>query len=186
MSPPTSNLPAGRHLQRGFFLIELLGVLALIALLAGLVMPGLTQVMRTHRVRLVAKDLATELLWAQAEAARRGSALVLRLKTGPGCAALPCGWEVFADGNQDGLQQKNETVIHTYGNPADLVISPANGDTVFIDQAGNLRNRNTGGAVGTSFLVEIAPVRPGDPASRRVCINAGNRVRIAAGAECQP
>lgn len=171
--------------------MELLGAVALIAILTSLALPGMSQLLRTYRVRTVASDFSAELFWAQAEAARRGSAMALRLKTAADCqaklAGAPrrCGWYVFLDKNQDGLQQANEATLHNYDNPADLTIEPKNGDTVFIDATGNLLNKaSSSGAVGTSFLVEMVQAKAGDPASRRVCINAGNRVRVASGSVC--
>lgn len=195
LHPFTAHSPASRPPDQstgGFFLIELLVAVALIGVLVGLVLPGMQQLLRVHQVRTVARDLSAEIFWAQAEAARRGSALVLRLKNVSECRSAPagtplrCGWDVFMDLNQDGLQQAGEMIVHSYENPADLTIRPANGDAIFIDPTGMLRNTGgAGGAIGASFLVEAIRARPGDPASRRVCINAGNRVRIAAGAECR-
>ena len=188
--PVASPCPA--RSAGGFFLIELLGSVALIAVLVGLVLPGMQKLLRVHQVRTVARDLSAEIFWAQAEAARRGSALVLRLKKVSDCrpatAGVPlrCGWDVFMDTNQDGIRQADEKIVHSYNTPSDLTITPADGDTIFIDSAGILRNMGgSSGAVGASFLVEVIAARPGDPASRRVCINAGSRVRIAAGAECK-
>ncbi|MCZ2495481.1 hypothetical protein GN316_01810 [Xylophilus sp. Kf1] len=187
-----SFAPPHRHRAaagRGFFLMELLGAVALIAVLVGLVLPGMQQMLRAHRVRAVARDLGAELIWLQTESARRGVAMVMRFKTASDCRAASagatqrCGWDVFVDRNEDTLRQPDETVVHTYDNPGDLTITPRNGDTVFIDTAGNFRNRNSVGAVGTSFLVEAARGRPDDPTSR-VCINSGNRVRVGPGGDC--
>lgn len=192
---PFAAIPASscrpNRCVRGFFLIETLGAVVLIAVLVGLVLPGMQQLLRLHQVRMVAKDLSAEIFWAQAEAARRSSALVLRLKSVSDCKAVPtgtprrCGWDVFIDNNQDGLQQADEPTVHTYDNPGDLTITPRNDDTLFIGPAGTLSNKNgSSGSVGTSFLVESANARPGDSASRRVCINGATRVRVAATAVC--
>ena len=175
--------------ERGYFLVELLAGLAVIAVLVTLAMPALQTLVRTHRVRTVAKDLAVEISWAQAEAVRRGSALAMRFQTPPGCVVPPaattphCGWDVFVDANGDGAMQAGDTVVRSYVSPSDMLLK-ADANPLFLDAAGNIRNKGGFGAVGLHVEVALIGARADDPSSHIVCFNAGGRIRVTTGQKC--
>jgi general secretion pathway protein H len=77
------GLPAARS-QGGFTLLELMAVLGLMALLLGLVLPGLFQTWEREKQRAALRGLATTMRTARSEAVTRGSKvrLFLNLKTG--------------------------------------------------------------------------------------------------------
>ena len=175
--------------ERGFFIVELLVALAVIAVLVTLALPAMQTLVRTHRVRTVAKDLAMEISWAQAEAVRRGSALAMRFRAPPDCDAAPeararhCGWDVFVDTNGDGEFQADETLLRSYVSPSDLSLRP-DANPVYLDAAGNIRNKGGIGAVGLHVETALIAARPDDPSNHVVCLNAGGRVRVSGGLKC--
>lgn len=192
--PPLPARPrsgrTGRKLrERGYFIVELLAGLAVIAVLVTLALPALQTLVRTHRVRSVAKDLAVEISWAQAEAVRRGSALAMRIETPPDCLAVPasparhCGWDVFMDLNGDGALQGDDTIVRSYVSPADMLLK-AGANPLFLDAAGNIRNKGGIGAVGLHVEVALVGARADDVSSHIVCFNAGGRIRVTTGQKC--
>lgn len=71
----------------GHTLAELLTVLTLLGLLAGLAAPALARAHQRLRVRAALDRFVAELYYARGHAARSGRAVYLRLSPGRGCAA---------------------------------------------------------------------------------------------------
>jgi general secretion pathway protein H len=80
---PGADGDAGRA-QAGFTLLELMAVLALMALLMGLVLPGLVRSWEREKNRAALRELTAALRTARSEAVTRGRKvrLFLNLKTG--------------------------------------------------------------------------------------------------------
>lgn len=112
---------------RGFSLIELMVVLAILGILMGIAVPNFSEWIASQRVRDTASDLHTSLMRARSEAISRGLATSVTPVTTTNWAN---GWHIA---NPDG----------TY-NP-----DPAN-PTVFIEQHGPVQNVSISGA-GTAI-----------------------------------
>ena len=95
------------HRQAGFTLIEILTVLAVVAVLLAVGLPGFADTLARHRVRTAMHLVSTDLAMARNSAIMRRSPVVVCPRT----AALRCstdadwahGWIVFAD--PDGNRQ---------------------------------------------------------------------------------
>jgi type IV fimbrial biogenesis protein FimT len=74
-SMPPRHAAAGARLPRaragGFTLVELLTVMVMVAILAAIAMPGLSNLLASQRLRAAGTDLVTSLLVARSEAIKR-------------------------------------------------------------------------------------------------------------------
>lgn len=76
------NAAPSQHRRRGFTLIEMIVVVAIMALLAGLAMPSMLGWVRNNKIRTVADSLQNGLRQAQTEATRRSRQVVFSLTDG--------------------------------------------------------------------------------------------------------
>ncbi len=83
-----------RSASRGFTIIELMVVVAMVAVIAALAAPGLRSFSAGQQVRSVTIDLTTDLLLARSEALKRNAAVSVTPRSG-GWAA---GWVVSSGG----------------------------------------------------------------------------------------
>jgi type IV fimbrial biogenesis protein FimT len=109
-----------RLLQRaarksGFTLIEMLGVLAVTALLASMAAPSMTDAIDSVKLSAASNDLLSGLHLARSEAIKRNSPVVLcKSADGVSCASTggwEQGWIVFHDANNNSLREPSETII---------------------------------------------------------------------------
>lgn len=83
----------GRRTARGFTLVEMLAVLAILGVIAGVGMPMLTTFMQSGQVRTTALDLVADLQFARGEAIKRNASVAVLPVTDGSWAA---GWRVHA------------------------------------------------------------------------------------------
>ncbi len=110
--------------QDGLTVIELLIILAAIAVVVMISVPGSSVVLEHYRLKAATADLAGSLQSAKAEAAQRNSTV----KVCPSSNGRFCrndgnwnhGWLVYSDGNGDGTVQEIE-FIEAYGAPSQKV-----------------------------------------------------------------
>lgn len=120
--------------QRGLTLIELMVVLATMAVLLGLAVPSFGAQLARHRLKAAAETLAADLAEARFEAARRGSALHVHVATGPqwcwtvatvsGCdcaSAQACQVKTVRSGDHPGVRIEQAQ---------DAMFDPANGAAI--------------------------------------------------------
>ena len=104
---------------QGFSLVEVLVVLALLAVLLGLTVQGLGSLRARHALQAVAEDLWNSLMLARSQAMAQQARVVLC----PAASAQTCdaqgqwgrGWVVFVDGNHNGLRDLEEVVLQSRG-----------------------------------------------------------------------
>jgi type IV fimbrial biogenesis protein FimT len=96
-APPTQR-------PSGFTLVELLVVMAVAGVLAGLAVPRFAGLFQRYRVDAVHHELLASLQLARVEALRLGVAVVVERQTG--CTTVlesaqhwGCGWQLYADHN---------------------------------------------------------------------------------------
>ena len=81
---PSSVLPARRFVRRGFTLVEMLVVLAILGLLVGLTWPSFHRLLNRSRIVDAAKQVRTELGEARLRAIESGKPQVFRFQPGTG------------------------------------------------------------------------------------------------------
>jgi type IV fimbrial biogenesis protein FimT len=104
---------AGR--ARGFTLVELMAVIGIAAILAGLAVPSFRETIANNRLKTHASMLQTSLLLARSEAIKRNGRVVLcksaNVATCTTAGNWQQGWLLFADTNNNAVLDAGETVL---------------------------------------------------------------------------
>jgi type IV fimbrial biogenesis protein FimT len=177
-------MPADSTLRRyGFTLVELLVVVALVAVLAALAVPSFAGMFQRHRVDAVRHELLASLQLARVEAIRLGAAVVLERQSD--CATVlesgqhwGCGWQMYADLNGNNSRDTaTEPILQSSSLPPHTSLhKSANAPLtrVWADRFGQIQ------PLALHFV--IRPVQ-GDSANGGIlCMGAGARFRWIQGA----
>lgn len=107
--------PTPLRAARGFTLVELVTVLAIVAILVGFATPAFTGLMRSAELTSATNDLFASLLLARSEAVKRRSRVALcKSAVGEACTAAAGweqGWIVFHDANNNGWRDSGEEIV---------------------------------------------------------------------------
>ncbi|MBV7427687.1 MULTISPECIES: GspH/FimT family pseudopilin [unclassified Acidovorax] len=175
------------HAFRGFTVIELMVVVAILAILTALATPSFTPLIERWRVRQAVEGLQSSLYYARSEAIKRGGRVSIRKEpTGTsGCTLAAdndewdCGWVVFVDTDSDGTQDPGEETLQSFTMPPNVTASRTSGGaSIQFDRWG----RVTGPFIGFS----VVPLHKtlSDPAARGLCMSSGGRIRVITDLPC--
>jgi type IV fimbrial biogenesis protein FimT len=174
---------------RGLTLVELMAVIAVVAVLSSMALPGFAGAIERYRVRRASEDMIATLYAARSEAIRRGGRVTIAKMNPPGCATTQnkdwsCGWVVFADDDGDGVLDAGETPIQ-FSPPTPGVMATASlpnpANRTRLDRWGRF-NDNVG---ALSFGFSPAETPEAATGAWRVCVN-GTRIRSVPGVAACP
>ena len=165
-----------KNRQRGFTLVEVLVVVAILGILIAIAMPSFTATIRRFRADAIRDDLLASLQLARSEAMRSGLPVTItRTPTSATCAAdtstagvWTCGWQIF-DGANNLIQQSTVPIGFSVSET-----SAALTNTITANRRGQFDN-----AVTPRLI--IAPIISGtatlsDPSANAVCLGVGGKI----------
>jgi len=170
-----------RHQSRlssysGFTLLELLTTLAIIAIIAGAVIPSLRTLVMSNRMNTQLNELLTALQGARSQAIARQQHVVLCPSADQASclnsSAWQTGWIMFADRNANKQFDRDESTlrVHIASNPS-LTISGSNGRQRIVMQP-------DGSAGGSNVTFTFCDAR-GPAQARAIFVALNGRPRVA-------
>lgn len=171
---------------RGFTLLEVMVVVAIMAILTALAAPSFSGVLERWRVQQAIENMKSTIYYARTEAIKRGGKITV-VKT-PLSSACPqatdtqewsCGWNVIVDTNDNGTLDTGEEILQTVASykAVNVINRSSSGQARFkVDRWGQI---NGLGAQGFTF----SPEGPGvsSPNTATLCISSGGRIKANLG-----
>jgi type IV fimbrial biogenesis protein FimT len=160
---------------RGFSAVELMTVLAIVAILVTIAVPGFRRLLQAHRLTTVTNELFMAINLTRSEALQRSARVDLVPADGRNWNS---GWIVFVDGNRNRLPDAGDIVVFTRGPaPSGISIESRFRDSraPYLAYAGNGRTRthaNANTPQSGSFLLRS------EHASRRITVGFLGRPRV--------
>lgn len=192
----TLHAAPSRRQARGFTIIEVMVVVAILGVLAALAAPSFGPLIERWRVRDAAESLQSTLFYARSEAIKRGgNVTLLRTPNGNGCTNATattqwgCGWIVFVDTNNNGVldtgQTPPEDTLKTLPAPTRVEINIANSNGyITLDRWGQLDS-----ASNKFFDFRLMPqgTATDNTGATAICVGLGGHVkRLTKGDEACP
>ena len=161
--------------QAGFTAIELLVVVAIVAILTALAAPSFTPLIERWRVRQATENLVSTIHFARSEAIKRGGGITIDATGG-----WNTGWKITHTENG------TTTDLQVIAGPSNLTLVQSNTKTkVFVDRWGMLSETDGGAPAAMHFLLK--PTNKSDTHANaiRLCIStAGRFIQKQQGAAC--
>jgi type IV fimbrial biogenesis protein FimT len=182
-APHPQRLPQAKVPQRGgkgFTTLELMVVVAILAILTALAAPSFTPLLERWRVRQIVEDLQGTIYLARSEAIKRGgSVTITKAANGNGCTNASgntqwgCGWQVAS----------GSTVLQQTASPNRIAVTLANSTgTIAVDRWGML-SHGGGTATAMDFLLVPQGKTSSDGSAVRLCTGTGGRIVQMKGSE---
>lgn len=175
-----------RNADRGFTAVELMVVVAIVAILAAVAAPNFSGMIGRWRVRQSVEALQAAVYFARSEAIKRGGAVVLqKLPNIDGVCSLAsatnqwgCGWLVCVDTDSDSACGNGEPVLRQFSIASKTEVQrSAAGAAIIFDRWG-MPNASFG------FSAFAEGTSSSHPSNRGLCMSSGGRLRTTDGSSC--
>ncbi|RMA61261.1 type IV fimbrial biogenesis protein FimT [Acidovorax sp. 100] len=168
------------HRAGGFTAIELMVVIGILAVLAGLAGPSMTLMIESWRVRDATEALRSSLQMARSEAIKRGGMVAIQklpnntngCNTATSTRDWDCGWIICHDTNGNGVCNASEPVLQRIDTPSNVQVTRTGGGAAI--------KLNRWGLVDGAWLgFSLVPLDKSTthPGARGVCMSSGGRIR---------
>jgi len=164
--------------QQGFTLVELMVVIAIAAILAGIGMPNLQTTLQDNKMTSLHNELLAALSFTRSTSVTQGSSTTLCKANlaANGCAAISASWEngwiIFPDSNNNGVVDVGEEILMLKNDlPENISIS-------YSRNSSRITYGAQGYAVGFNGNFMFCDKR-GDSAKKGMVISNNGRVRVA-------
>jgi type IV fimbrial biogenesis protein FimT len=174
----------------GFSLLELMVVLAIVAVLATLAAPSFTRLVQSNTVSSVVNIFMADMRYARSESIRRGGGVVMcrsdapeaptpvcNSDSGDGDAGWVSGWIVFLDADDDADKQSDEPLLRVQSRITgiDVIVegAPDASTPLRFTATGRLRNPSSATSLqfgGDHYAADV---------QRVLCVSPGGHARIA-------
>jgi type IV fimbrial biogenesis protein FimT len=179
---PNLVAPWQRIKIKGFTAIELMVVVAIVAVLAALAGPSFKPLIERWRVRQSVEGLRSALYFAQSEAIKRSGNVVLQklpnntngCTTATGVSDWDCGWIVCDDADGNNKCGASEQVLQRFDTPSGVQVSrsSSSGESISLNRWGLVNGTWPG------FAIVPFDKSTADPAARGLCMSSAGRIRI--------
>ena len=166
---------------RGFTLVELVVVMALLSILLTVGVASFARLMESSRLRTLTNDLIGDLHLTRSEAILRGARVVLCVASDENTCASSRGWHrgwlMFVDANNNGLREASEQVLrYRAPAPAGWILSGNSPVARYVSYDALGATRLTGGGFQAG-TVTVCQAGSSSRKARQVVINSIGRPR---------
>lgn len=176
--------------DRGFTLIELMVVIAIVAILTTLAAPSFKRTIQSNAMSSTVNMFMADLRYARSEAVRRGGTVVMCRSdapeatnptcgsgSGPGGNGWVSGWIIFYDLNGNGAKTSTEPLLRVQApiSSIDSIVEGGSSSSTKLRFTGTGRLLNLSSATSLQF----GGSNFSNDMQRVLCISLGGRARIA-------
>ena len=175
--------------MRGFTLLELMVVLAIVAILTTLAVPSFTRLVQSNTMSSNVNTFMADLRYARSESTRRGGGVVMCRSDAPEASPPVCnttsglggqgwvsGWIIYLDANSNGVIDAGDLLrIQSPIARMDSIVENGGGaSSIFrFTATGRLFN------VSSATSLQFGGSAYASDVQRVLCVNPGGRARIA-------